>query len=301
MKATAILFLVSASTHALIPSVPSSTSARASGATDVRAPTSLASTIDPSQSDLDHEAQRELKSFAADSGIVDFFDPLQLSDQQFWGLSNAATIKFLRHAEMKHGRIAMLGCLGYTIQANGWTFPWATEAHGFPPSEISPPDQWDLLDPFGKFQLFFFIGALELWSEAAPGAPHYMQTGGVPGKFPPFTTKSGTRLLGLPADLWDPLGSIAAMDDKTKAAKLAKEVNNGRLAMLGMFGFLVESKIPGAVPVLTALHVVQPYSGEYWQAFGYWDFLNFFLDESTFSASSAAQLGLPSADFGTPW
>ena len=31
---------------------------------------------------------------------------------------------------------------------------------------------------------------------------------------------------------------------------LLVEINNGRLAMLGIFGFLAESKIPGSVPAL---------------------------------------------------
>jgi hypothetical protein len=84
-----------------------------------------------------------------------------------------------------------------------------------------------LLDPFAKFQLFFFIGCLELWSEAAPGSPHYMSPGGVPGRFPPFTTASGGRVPGLPANLWDPLGLIDAMDSKVKNKEKRFDVGEG--------------------------------------------------------------------------
>ena len=82
---------------------------------------------------------------------------------------------------MKHGRVAMLGFLGYMCQANGIHFPWATEVNGFPPVQLSPPEQWDVLDPVAKFQLFFFIGLLEIWSESQ--GTHYMK-GGKPGAFP---------------------------------------------------------------------------------------------------------------------
>lgn len=61
------------------------------------------------------------------------------------------------------------------------------------------------------------------------------------------------------------------------------------------------------MPLLTQFDVVQPYSGEYWQAFGYWDFLNFFLDKSSFadassssSAAGAVHAAVNNIDF-TQW
>ena len=123
---------------------------------------------------------------------------------------------------MKHGRIAMIGFWGYMVQASGIHFPWATEANGFPPASLSPPEQWEVFSPFGKFQLFFFIGCLEFWSEAAPGAPHYMRGGGVPGKFPPFVGKNGERLPFLPIDLWDPTGATQSMTPEVNPSLLGR-------------------------------------------------------------------------------
>lgn len=259
-----------------------------------RSVASKASANEDAQSIEDREARRALEELATECNPrIQFFDPLHLADKQFWGQSNAATIAFLRHAEMKHGRIAMLGFLGYVFQANHIHFPWATEENGFPPSSLSPPDQWDVLDPVAKFQLFFFVALLELWSEY--GGTHYMAKGGKPGRFPPFVTEDGERLPGLPIDLWDPAGLTESMSPKLKAIKLAKEVNNGRLAMLGMFGFLVESKIPGSVPLLSWLGVVQPYEGEYMLPFGYWDFILYFFERGQFLVNSS-----PGPEI-TPW
>jgi len=63
----------------------------------------------------------------------------------------------------------------------------------------------------------------------------------------------------VPLNLYDPFNFNKNKSDEWKAKKLRIEINNGRLAMIGLMGFLSEGAIPGSVPFLTG---VVPASGE---------------------------------------
>jgi len=191
--------------------------------------------------------------------VVGFWDPLGLASAKFAGQSEEATIGFLRHAEIKHGRVAMAAFSGFCVQANGVTFPWPMTIAGdaFPVRD-TPGAEWDAVPLNGKLQILGFIGFLEFYSEIA--GTHYMR-GGIPGKFPSFKETSLGKLL--PVDLYDPAGLANMTPEKSKRG-LQSEINNGRLAMIAIFAFLSESKIPGAVP---ALSFIKPYAYEYMSPF----------------------------------
>ena len=84
--------------------------------------------------------------------------------------------------------------------------------------------------------------------------------GGKPGYYP--SLKDAPLVPHpIPFDLYDPFGLFGEMDEETKARRLNMEVNNGRLAMLGIFSFLSASKgliVPGLND-----GIIQPYDGEY--------------------------------------
>ena len=71
--------------------------------------------------------------------------------------------------------------------------------------------------------------------------------------------------------------------------------------MLGLFSFFVESKIPGAVPLLAALGVVKPFEGDYMLPFSYFDFLNYFLSKSDWDPSQATRAAEAARDFSSTW
>ena len=54
--------------------------------------------------------------------ITGFFDPLGILREDE---SLKETIGWFRHAEIKHGRVAMAAFVGYCVQANGICFPWS--------------------------------------------------------------------------------------------------------------------------------------------------------------------------------
>ncbi|KAJ8608213.1 hypothetical protein CTAYLR_010404 [Chrysophaeum taylorii] len=194
---------------------------------------------------------------------IGFWDPLGASSLDFFGLELSgrlpagATIGYLRHAEIKHGRVAMAAFVGYCVQANGIHFPW-TPFPGFTEG-LSPPEQWAALPPVAKWQFFVYIGILEALGECFPAGEHYA-VGGKPGVYPSIKTPNDQMASclvypwhGFPLDLFDPFGTVAKLPEEKKERGRRVEINNGRLAMLGIFGFLSEQKVPGSVPFLTGL------------------------------------------------
>jgi len=211
------------------------------------------------------ETKADLVALAGKANpVVKFFDPLGLADQSFWGKSESATIGWLRASEIKHGRIAMFAFVGFIAGSNGFTFPWAMTLDGtpFPEAGGVPGAQWDAIPFAAKVQIVSFVALMEIWSEGV--GTHYMK-GGVPGKFPSFKDSDVSLPHPVPFDLFDPFGFSKNASAEKKAAGLVKEINNGRLAQIGLFGFLAESKVEGSVPALTGL--IKHYDGDYMAPF----------------------------------
>lgn len=206
------------------------------------------------------ESKADLEVLAKElNPIVGFYDPLNLSEAEFWGQTNEQTIGFLRHAEIKHGRVAMFAFVGYIVHANGIKFPWPMQMDGTPfPSGNSAPEIWDNVSDNAKWQIFGLILFLELWGEISTDEHKHYMRGGKPGDFPDFDVVELPH--PVPFNLYDPFGLSKKASAEKKARGLNIEINNGRLAMLGLFGFLAEAKIPGSVPALSG--IIPPYDGE---------------------------------------
>jgi len=229
------------------------------------------------------ETEADLKALAQKlNPAIGYWNPTPLVDMELWGQSKESTIGFLRQAEIKHGRVAMAAFVGFCLQANGVHWPWACTLEGLSFADISaaggPGAQWDALPTNAKFQILGFIGFLEWWSEntyalAQSGQKHYMR-GGKPGAFPSFN--KGGIPHPVPLELFDPFGLQSKMTPEQKEKSLQAELNNGRLAQIGIFGLISASKgliVPGLDGVK-----LDAYTGEYMAPFSASDNLPFIAD-----------------------
>jgi len=184
---------------------------------------------------------------------IGYYDPLKLADEEFWDLDNDKTIDFLRNAEIKHGRVAMAAFVGYCVQSN-FHWPGTMNLNGdtWPSTTLSPEAQWDSLPIEARYQIIFFVGFLEWWDVIC------QDDRTKPGEYPSF---DGFReeVHALPFDLFDPFNFSKRATEEAKARGRIVEINNGRLAMLGIFGFVSADCVPGSVPLLTDIAI--PYAG----------------------------------------
>ena len=225
-------------------------------------------------------SKAELEALAEGNGdflgsTLGFWDPLGVTNLDFWGLGEEGTIGYLRHAEIKHGRVAMAGFLGFCAQstplvAGEHSLPYRYRGESLtyptPPyrgfvENVSPQEQWDNIPLIGKLQILVFVGMLESYGEGAgqpDGYVHYTK-GGLPGYYPPIVGGSGGQIT---LNLYKPFDIFPEQDEAQKARGRQVEINNGRLAMLGLISVLAQS-LPShdATPVLSAIAGFPEYSG----------------------------------------
>jgi len=163
------------------------------------------------------------------------WDPLGLSE-----LGGDETIAWFRHAEVKHGRVAMAAFVGWTAVAGaGLRFPGEL-SHGLEFSSLSARglEAWDAVPGWGKSQMLLFAGLIEFHDElfySRRGNTHYMR-GGIPGK-------------NMVPGLYDPFGFSVRKSEEELARGRDVEIKNGRLAMIGIAGVYFANVIEGSVPL----------------------------------------------------
>ena len=166
---------------------------------------------------------------AGSTNPIKNFDPLSLST-----VGSDETLAWFRAAELKHSRVAMLAFSGYVVQANGFHFPGdlATGVSFESLSSIKPFDAWEAVPDAGKAQILGTIFIAELASESQ--GTHYMKGGATPEVvFPKF--------------------DFTGVDAEVLKTKKSRELNNGRLAMIGIMSFIAASSVSGSVPALAGL------------------------------------------------
>ena len=158
------------------------------------------------------------------------FDPLG-----FAAGKDLDTIKQYREAELQHGRVAMLAAIGMLVTEEPIEYHPLFEAYN---KDIGPAirhlDEVRAVEPFFFLGFGLFIGALE-WNRALKG----------------FSEPDGTQKFQqleddyYPGDVgFDPLG-LKPKDAAGFAEMQTKELQNGRLAMLGAAGMIAQELVNG--------------------------------------------------------
>uniref|UniRef100_A0A0G4I6M3 Plastid light harvesting protein n=1 Tax=Chromera velia CCMP2878 TaxID=1169474 RepID=A0A0G4I6M3_9ALVE len=135
------------------------------------------------------------------------FDPFGFSD-----VASPEQLRYLRAAEIKHGRVCMLAALGFAAVDNGLILPSNPKV-----SSLLAHDT--MLTNMGV--MMAFIGAIEA---ATSGAT--MDESREPGDYG-----------------FDPMGLLKGKDAKFVAEMKEKEINNGRLAMMGYAGMVTQAAL----------------------------------------------------------
>ena len=177
-----------------------------------------------------------------------FWDPFGFSK------TSPEALTWYRAAELKHGRVAMVACMGFIAQS----FP-LTKMADVPLAKASlypglstvdvtfgdlaaagnPVEQFKLIPTLGLWQFAFVAGMIETHGEFQK--PHYLRGGAI-----------GRNTL-----IWDPVGQLIrgepitdTLAEDVRAKKRERELANGRLAMIGAMGFSAHYMIEGSVPAV---------------------------------------------------
>ena len=177
------------------------------------------------------QAARSTTAINAEIGVtepVGLFDPLNL-------LKGADEERFnrLRYVELKHGRICMLGVVGFLVNKAGIYLPGDIDYSGTKFSDLG--SGWaasEAVPVAGALQVLAFVGFLELQvMKDIPGTGNQF-----PGDF-----RNGIDPWG-----WD------SFSEEDKIKKRNCELNQGRAAQMGLLGLMVHDQLgvsilPGGV------------------------------------------------------
>jgi light-harvesting complex I chlorophyll a/b binding protein 1 len=157
------------------------------------------------------------------------FDPLNLAEKPY------DTLLRFREAETMHGRVAMLAAVGMLVTEEPIEYHPLFEAYN---KDIGPAirhlDEVRATSPFFFEVLLLIIGTLELNRAKNGFAP--------PGEGVEFQDLQEGYF---PGDVgFDPLG-LKPADPAAFSEMSTKELQNGRLAMLGFMGMLVQELVNG--------------------------------------------------------
>uniref|UniRef100_A0A6T7DTH4 Uncharacterized protein n=1 Tax=Florenciella parvula TaxID=236787 RepID=A0A6T7DTH4_9STRA len=177
----------------------------------------------------------DVKSMPGVTNPVGFFDPFGICED-----ADPQIVYWLRAAELKHGRVTMLATTGWLVNTGGTFWPGTFDGeHTWASLGSQPLHAWANMAadrPSAPYEILIFAGIVETYDElrGERGEKHYTQGGPIGLQF-------------------DPLGFQTRYSPEQMLRQQNKELNNGRLAMLGMASFLAAAQIKGSVPFLPTI------------------------------------------------
>ena len=164
----------------------------------------------------------DLSSELGAQAPLGFFDPLGIVAD-----GDKDNFDRLRWVELKHGRIAMLGVVGYLVTYAGVRFPGAEDIpSGFAALDNLPGMVWAQM-----IATWAMMEAANQDQFEGPWGTNQNSLGDSPAEFK-GDFRNGALDFG-----WDKL------NDAAKLRKRGIELNNGRAAMMGILGLMVHEKL----------------------------------------------------------
>eukprot|EP00573_Skeletonema_grethae_P007178 CAMPEP_0201696928 /NCGR_PEP_ID=MMETSP0578-20130828/8510_1 /ASSEMBLY_ACC=CAM_ASM_000663 /TAXON_ID=267565 /ORGANISM="Skeletonema grethea, Strain CCMP 1804" /LENGTH=219 /DNA_ID=CAMNT_0048182963 /DNA_START=65 /DNA_END=724 /DNA_ORIENTATION=+ len=190
----------------------------------------MSTSMDATAAQKDFFGLKENVDFSKELGVqapLGLWDPLGLLKE----CEDYESFNDLREKEIKHGRVAMLAVVGYLTTAAGIRFPGAEDIPAGMASWGALLETKDGMNVL--YQMGMFFVAAEIANREAPWT-------GVTAEFP-GDYRNGKLDFG-----WD------NFSDETKMKKRAIELNNGRAAMMGIWGLVIHemmgvSILPGGL------------------------------------------------------
>ena len=160
------------------------------------------------------------------------FDPLGFSKYApgaWWqGEEGDGSLKIFREAELMHGRIAQLACLGWVFPELAH-FPGKDDAFG----KMNPFEAVDAIPSAGWYQIIAFMASLEIFRVNKLKDPSYIP---------------GDLSLGQGPGRWNPFGFDYSPEEYRE--KQLQELKHSRLAMLSIVGLAAKSSGAADIGVL---------------------------------------------------
>ena len=172
-----------------------------------------------------------------------------------WGLSTPQNIKWMREAELKHGRMCMLAWTGYVVVDLGAKFPGERYA------ELTSYTAHDALASYELFFALLLVGTAETigFSQVCSSPTVSLcsdsrwfnsPSSGAPSSLHPHCISPRSQIYGMVSDGverdagdfgFDPLGLLTP---ETNYQYRTSELLNGRTAMLAFAGVVTQSGLP---------------------------------------------------------